>query len=608
MSKIKILPESLSNKIAAGEVVERPSSVVKELIENALDAGSTRLIIEVANGGRSLIRVSDDGTGMSRDDALLAIERYATSKIKKEGDLFSINTLGFRGEALPSIAAVSRFSIVTREETSETGTEIIVEGGKIKTVSEVGAPPGTMITVKQLFYNTPARRKFLKTVNTEMGNIADITSSIAMGRPDVQFKLLHNGKIVKNWFQVSDSLDRVIDILGKDIKDYLQRIEFQDNTLTVSGWISSPRFTRKTSRGIYVYVNDRFVRDRVIQHALLNGYKERLVKGQFPLAALFIYIPFNQVDVNVHPTKNEIRFANKNKVHEKIERIVSETLKLSDRTKWSSAKFQHKEKHYISEPVVGYGEAESRGRRSEVGDKRAEVGGQVSEVRGRRSEVGAPRSEDGGRRLKFDLPVKQDVLWKKKQFGDLRVIGQLRNTYILCESDEGLILIDQHAAHERILFEQLKKRSKTHKSASQNLLIPETFDVGYKEAEILNRLIPGLKDLGLDIEPFGGNTFSIKSVPSLIINREIKQLVIGLVEKTAETGFSSGFQKTIDQCLILMACHGAIRANQHLSDMQMKALLKQLDECDNPSHCPHGRPTWVKWTTQLIEKSFSRIV
>ncbi len=603
MSKIKILPESLSNKIAAGEVVERPSSVVKELVENALDAGSTRLIIEVDNGGRSLIRVSDDGTGMIRDDALLAIERYATSKIKNERDLFSIDTLGFRGEALPSIAAVSRFSLVTREETSETGTQIIVEGGKIKDVSEVGAPSGTMITVKQIFFNTPARRKFLKTVNTEMGHIADIVASIAMGRPDVQFKLLHNRKIVKNWSLASDPLERVTDILGKDIKNYLHRIESKDNILSVSGWISSPRFTRKTSRGIYVYVNGRFVRDRVIQHALFDGYRERLVKGQFPLGVLFMHIPFDQVDVNVHPTKNEIRFVNKRNVHEKVARIVSETLKLSDRTKWASPKFQQEEKYYISESV-----AEFRRQTTEDGGRKTEGRGRKTEDRGQRAEGGRQRTDDGRRILRFDLPVKQEALWEKKQFGDLRVIGQLQSTYILCESDEGLVLIDQHAAHERILFEQLKNRSKAHKGASQRLLIPETLDVGYKEAEILDRLVPDLRELGLDIESFGGNTFIIKAIPVLIINREIKPLIIGLVEKMAETGFSSGLDKTIEQCLILMACHGAIRANQHLSDKQMKILLEQLDECDNPSNCPHGRPTWIKWTTRLIEKSFNRIV
>jgi DNA mismatch repair protein MutL len=450
-----------------------------------------------------------------------------------------------------------------------------------------------------------------------MGHIADIVASIAMGRPDVQFKLLHNRKIVKNWSLASDPLERVIDILGKDIKNYLRRIESKDNNLSISGWISSPRFTRKTSRGIYVYVNGRFVRDRVIQHALFDGYRERLVKGQFPLAVLFMHIPFNQVDVNVHPTKNEIRFVNERKVHEKVSTAVWETLKLSDRTKWASPKFQQEEKHYISESVAefrrqttedGGQKTEVRGQTTEDGRRKTEDGRQRTGDRGREAEGGGQRTDDGRRISRFDLPVKQEALWEKKQFGDLRVIGQLQSTYILCESDEGLVLIDQHAAHERILFEQLKNRSKAHKVASQRLLIPETLDVGYKEAEILNKLIPELTELGLDIEPFGGNTFVIKSVPALIINREIKPVLIGLLEKLVETGFSSGFDKTIEQCLILMACHGAIRANQHLTEKQMKVLLEQLDECDNPSHCPHGRPTWIKWTTRLIEKSFNRIV
>jgi DNA mismatch repair protein MutL len=283
-SKIKILPEILSNKIAAGEVVERPSSVVKELVENALDANSTRIIVEVEKGGRSLIRVSDNGEGMGHDDALLAIERYATSKIYKDQDLFSIKTLGFRGEALPSIASVSRFSLMTRDKKAEAGTEIIVEGGKIKNVSDVGAPTGTMITVKQLFFNTPARRKFLKTINTEMGHIADTMANIALGWPHVQFKLLHNAKTVKSWSLASDHVDRIADVLGKGVKDDLHRIQFGESNLSVAGWISDPRVTRSTSRGIYLYVNGRFVRDRTIQHALLSGYTSRLMKGRFPVA------------------------------------------------------------------------------------------------------------------------------------------------------------------------------------------------------------------------------------------------------------------------------------------------------------------------------------
>jgi DNA mismatch repair protein MutL len=294
--------------------------VVKELVENALDAGSTRVVVEVEKGGRSLIRVSDNGAGMGHDDALLSLERYATSKIFKDQDLFSINTLGFRGEALPSIAAVSRFNLTTRAESAASGTEIVVEGGQIKNVSEIGAPVGTMITVRQLFFNTPARRKFLKTIGTEMGHIADMVARIALGNPAVQFRLTHNDKNVKNWPAAAEKFDRAVDVLGNDLKNSFHPIEFQNDAVAVSGWISSPRVTRRTSRAIYIYVNGRFVRDRIIQHALFEGYSQRLVKGQFPVAAVFINVPYDAVDVNVHPTKNEVRFARQREVHEAVRR------------------------------------------------------------------------------------------------------------------------------------------------------------------------------------------------------------------------------------------------------------------------------------------------
>ena len=318
MSNIRILPENLSNKIAAGEVVERPASVVKELLENALDAGSTRIIIDVEKGGQSLIQVSDNGTGMNHADALLAIERYATSKISSDDDLFAIRTLGFRGEALPSIASVSRFQLITRDKSSDAGTEIVVEGGKVKSVSEVGAPVGTMIAVRQLFFNTPARKKFLKTVGTEMGHIADTVARMALDRPGVQFRLSHNNKTVKSWPPVSEHLARVADVLGKDSRPDLHAIEFSRNGLLISGWICSPRVTRRTSRGLYIFVNGRFVRDRTVQHGIFKGFAQRLVKGQFPVAVVFIKIPFDQVDVNVHPAKNEVRFVKPQAVHEAV--------------------------------------------------------------------------------------------------------------------------------------------------------------------------------------------------------------------------------------------------------------------------------------------------
>jgi DNA mismatch repair protein MutL len=462
----------------------------------------------------------------------------------------------------------------------------------VKKVSDVGAPTGTMVTVGQLFFNTPARRKFLKTVNTEMGHIADAAAAFALGRPRVQFRLVHNGKVLKSWPTASDPVDRVVDVLGKSIENDLHSLKFDDSAVAVTGWTASPRVARSTSRGTYIFVNGRLVRDRVIRHALFEGYGKRLMKGQFPMAVLFIKVPYDQVDVNVHPAKHEVRFAQQKRVHDAVAGAVAETLRYGDRSAWittpSTPRPPAVEQHRISEQEAVFGRAEKGALR-----------------------LRSTAFEDRGAlrfREKEDAAAEQAPLWKEKRFGDLRVIGQLHNTYILCESGDGLVLIDQHAAHERILYEQLKKRSAASTMAAQKLVVPETIDFGYREAQILEKLIPDLKELGLEIEPFGGSTFVVKAVPARLANREISPLVVEIVEKMAQIGFAPGLDKAIDECLILMACHGAVRAKQQLSDQQIKELLNQLDECDNPSNCPHGRPTWIRWSLRTLEKSFKRIV
>ena len=602
MSKIKILPENLSNKIAAGEVVERPASVVKELVENALDAGATRVIIEVEKGGQSLIQVSDNGVGMRRDDALLAIERYATSKISTDDDLFAIRTLGFRGEALPSIAAVSRFALITRDKASDSGTQISVDGGKVNNVSEIGAPEGTMITVKELFFNTPARRKFLKTVGTEMSHIADIVARMSLGHPEVQFRLIHNDKMVKSWPLVSQHFDRVVDVLGKGSQPDLQAIEFKGNAVSISGWISSPKVTRRTSRGLYIYVNGRFVRDRSIQHGVFQGYAQRLVKGQFPIAVVFITVPFDLVDVNVHPTKNEVRFVSPHQVHEAVKSAIAQTLYETDRLNWrpqNGPQSQAAQKTpQIAESISTFTPA-GKGIVKDDFRFRPAMSPPAESI----SDFGIKNKE---RKTTDGRQSQQELTFESKGFSALRVVGQLHNLYIVCESDGGLVLIDQHAAHERIVFEQLKQRGKDRPSAAQKLLVPETLELNFREAEILEQMLSDLKNLGLDIEPFGKNAFVIKAVPALLSGRDLRPMIYEIVEKTATVGYSAGLESTLDQCLIVMACHGAMRANQELSDTQIRELLLQLDECENPSHCPHGRPSWIRWDLNTLEKLFKR--
>jgi DNA mismatch repair protein MutL len=615
MPQVRILPEILANKIAAGEVVERPASVVKELVENALDAQSSRITINIDKGGRSLIEVADNGSGMGHDDALLALERFATSKIRDDNDLFSIRTLGFRGEALPSIAAVSKMTLVTRDDRSECGVAVRIHGGKILDVNETGAPKGTLISVAQLFYNTPARRKFLRTINTEMGHVADVAAAMALGRPRVHFKLSHNGKTVKQWPAVSDPARRVAAVLGQVESDALIPVSAASDGITLSGHLGPSRLARSTSRGIYLYVNGRRVRDRVIQHALFDGYSGRLMKGRFPLAVLFLELPFDQVDVNVHPTKHEIRFVDQRRVHRCVRDQVARAVTEAERRLWA-----------VSNPAEnGAAVAEAPGAYRIAPEKdaaRRSVSQEPFVYRGAEQRNGYPvapvaSSPAGTSEVDtqpaetLDLPTvpeadDQRSLWQTSGFRDLEVIGQFHGTYIVCQGPHGLIVIDQHAAHERIVYEQLKSRP--GRIDAQRLLMPETVEVGFVEARILEKLIGHLNDWGLELEPFGGNTFAVKSVPTLLDDRNVAQMIIELAESAADIGLETDLDTVLDKCRMVMACHHSVRANQRLNDEQIGHMLTQLDRCDDPSHCPHGRPTWIQWTIKDLERAFKRIV
>lgn len=608
MSNIRILPEILANKIAAGEVVERPASVVKELVENALDAKGNRITVEIEKGGRSLIRVSDNGIGMSRDDALLALERYATSKIHRDEDLFGIGTLGFRGEALPSIASVSRMSLVTCARGEDVGTEIVVNGGKIAKVTDTGAPPGTLITVRQLFYNTPARRKYLKTVTTEMAHIAEAVTGFALGWPGVHFRLVHNRKVLKTWPGVAEPQDRVVDVLGREFQEVCYPVAHKDDQVQIQGWIASPRIYRTTSRHIYVFVNGRYVRDRMVQQALFKGFSGRLVKGQFPVAVLFIQLPLGVVDVNVHPTKNEVRFLNPGAVRGAIISTISQKLAETERPAWRP-----------SAPPGGMPHLESK-----VAEAGIPFPGKPQpsghQMRFDRPSTRSPGGSDHAVKPTPDAIGYQDFTpaenlstetqkppWEAPP-DHLEVIGQFQQSYIVCQSAGELILVDQHAAHERVMFEQLKDQFSRSAVAAQRLLTPEVIEMGFREANVFSGMMAELAKFGLEVESFGQNTFVVKSIPSLVASGKIRQLINELVEKAIETGFSPGWEKSVDDFLAVTACHGVIRANQRLHRTEMQALLNQLFKCQNPSNCPHGRPTWIRWPLRSIEKSFRRVV
>ncbi len=603
MSAIKILPETLSNKIAAGEVVERPASIVKELVENAIDAESTRITVQVERGGMSLIRVSDNGIGMARDDALLCLERYATSKLKDEKSLFAISTLGFRGEAVPSIASVSNFLLVSRDAGSDAATEIHVSGGKIKDVRDVGAPEGTMVEVRQLFFNVPARRKFLKSANTEMGHIADMMTGFALCRHDIHFQLSHDGKTVKNWPAVGRPLDRITDTLGRDTRNNMYEIGVSNGPAEVSGWISAPHITRRSSQKIHLFVNGRMVKDRGLQYALFEGYRGRMVKGNFPVAVIFVTVPFDRVDVNVHPTKNEVRFANQRQVYETLKVAVEKVWRAEPSLPWE----RDGDYPIPRQETIPFAAAESRISYSGVGRQPAPGLNPASPSPVPEPELKQPPQRPSEETIPTS-PVPDDAVDQVLSFSGLTVVGQFHHTYIVCESEREIFLVDQHAAHERVVFEKLKKHAESRRPVSQGLLIPETVELTYREAAALEPILPELEKTGLQLEQFGQNAFVIKAVPEMIADTDAVRLIHELAEKLAEIGLAPEMTVKRDEVLSVMACHGAIRANQRLNEQEMRALLDQMDTCDNPWHCPHGRPTIIRWSLRDIEKQFKRIV
>jgi len=595
MTTVRILPEILSNQIAAGEVVERPASVVKELVENSIDAGATDISVEVVKGGKSLIRVSDNGIGLSRDDALLSIERYATSKIFTKEDLFSISTMGFRGEALPSIASVSKFALVTRTKESDTGTRIEIVGGKIRDVSDTGAPVGTMVDVKHLFFNTPARKKFLKTDQTEISHIADTISGIALGNVHIRFRLFFNDRLYKNFSSSDDLFQRSVNVLGKDVSGHLYPLNYLDDDFSITGYIADPIITRSTSSKIILFVNHRLVQERGLVSAIFKGFKGRIMKGKYPLGVIFIQIPFDQVDVNVHPSKREIKFFNHQKIYVALSESVRKTLS-ENQSQREHSQFLSRTKVQTPQPYQSFSIAEDS-----TPVQKVEQSVMKWDTTNKPSvELKVPEMID----------IQKTVIPQKKelQLGDIKIFGQILGTYILAECLDGLVLIDQHAAHERIVYESLKKRYRTLGVITQDLVVPETIELNHKEANVLTNLSPELKRLGITIDPFGGNTFVIKSVPSLIDQKEIKPIVLEIIEYIIENKTDFLKDKWIDDCLILMACHNAVRANKKLDMKELVSLVGELDNCDNPYHCPHGRPTIIVLNKQDFQRLFKRVV
>ena len=613
VTKIHLLPEELCNKIAAGEVVERPSSVVKELLENSLDAGGTDILIELQSGGKKLIRIADNGSGMSRQDAFLSLERHATSKICCDEDLFALKTLGFRGEALASIASVSRFLLQTCANEDGLGQQIYAEGGAIKRAEEIGLPQGTVIEVRNLFFNLPARRKFLRKEQTELSHVADVVTKQALANPAVSFRLKHNDRMLLDLRREKGLRERFAAVLGRSLlKDMLEIEQEGGADLRLSGLISQPQLNRSAASHIYTFINGRYIRDRVVQHAVMEGYRHLLMKGRYPVVVLFLELDPELVDVNVHPTKHEVRFREQGLVHDFIANVLQQTLRPTD---WLDSPERSEEAEGRSDVVpppaspAGYGsigEVNSTQTREYVSDYRA-ASAAVPEL------LASPLVHDEVQSTPPTLEQQQQpeqlVLPESEPagfFSGLKILGQYHQSYLLCQDGDDLVLVDQHAAHERIGFEKLRAAYAEGSVPSQNLLFPEVLELDFRSATALKENCAELERLGFEIEPFGGKSFALKAVPQVLGNRDVGQLVIDVALELEKIGRAGQLQESIDEILILMACHGVIRANQALMTEEIKALLCELDRIDFKAHCPHGRPVMQRLTLAEIERLFRR--
>ncbi len=575
MNTIRILPEKVASQIAAGEVIERPSSVVRELIDNSIDAKADRILVKTERGGRGLIKVMDNGIGMGRDDLLLCLERHATSKIRTAADLMKVTSFGFRGEAIPSMAAVSRMQITSLPKEALLGNRVRISGGKLLGIEEVGAPPGTMVEIENLFFNIPARRKFLKTPRTEMNHIVDTVLRAAMPFPDISFRLEEGGKEILHLPASSNHRLRLFHLLGKTTGQSILSHETRAEDLHIVTHAAPADFARGRPDRLFVYVNGRNIKDRFVTRAIIEGYGQRLMKGRYPQALVFITIDPAKIDVNVHPTKQEIKFQDGQRVFKAIAAAVHKTLKPVSRVVSAA-----------SQPYK---------------DKDARNGMPPAPAM---FEQAIPYNPPVARQEK---PHPREVPVHLKEHRPLQIIGQLGNMYILCQTEDGLLIVDQHAAHERIVYETLKKSLNSAGIEIQNLLMPQEMEFSLQERGILLEKGETLARIGIELDHFGGNTFLLRAVPALLRNVNWQTLISEFISKLAESGSSEDTDLT-DEAVKIMACHGAIRAGQDLTPTEMANLMQQLDKMDLPTNCPHGRPIFRSFTYYEMNKMFKRIV
>ena len=589
---IRQLPDTLINQIAAGEVVERPASVVKELVENALDAGAHRIDIDLEEGGVRLIRIRDDGGGIDAAELPLAVSRHATSKIASIDDLESVATLGFRGEALPSVASVSRFRLASRHRDAEHGALLQVEGGKLGDVAPHPHPHGTTVEVRDLFYNVPARRKFLRAERTELSHIEEWLRSLALARPDVEIRVSHNGKPSRRWKGEGDLLSdvRLHEALGEEFARNALRVDHTGAGMRLHGWIAQPAYNRASADQQYLYVNGRSVRDRNVAHAVRQVYQDVLFHGRHPAYVLFLELDPRGVDVNVHPAKHEVRFRESRLVHDFVYRTLHAALA---ETRAGAAM-----PSAPAQPSNGW----SMPLRQEA------MGLRVADAPAAYAALYAPAA-DSDAAPAFAMPS-QAMPMPDDGVGGLPPLGfaiaQLHGIYILAENADGLVVIDMHAAHERIGYEKLKSAHDGAGLRTQPLLVPSSMAVSEREADVAEREAATLAQLGFEVQRSGPQSLLLRSVPALLAHGDVEALLRDVLADLREHGSTRRVAETRDELLATMACHGAVRANRRLTIPEMNALLREMEATERSGQCNHGRPTWTRFTLAEMDRWFLR--
>ena len=677
MGRIRVLSDQVANQIAAGEVVDRPASVVKELLENALDAGATRIRVEIEAGGRRLIRVADDGCGMSRDDALLAFERHATSKIRSSDDLLSIATLGFRGEALPSIASIARLELVTQPAPengsppqTSSGTRLEIAGGKILSVEDHAGPPGTSIAVRDLFYNVPARRKFLRAETTELAHVTALVTHYALAHPEIYFELHSATHALLTAPPVREPSERIYQIFGRDTLDQLlpmaaeRRFDHagipepppwrrdRDYTppdpgfLRLRGFVSRPELQKLNRNSIYVFVNQRLIRDRLILHAVTEAYRNIIPPTSFPVILLFLEMPPHEVDVNVHPAKTEVRFRQQALVHDFVRESIRVTLMktrpaasfltaLANSPTASSSLIPDSalpdappiSEFPDSDPAANAGSAAPFAlappaprpadrplpfAASSSIDAPAAIPNEdrlAAEIAGAAWPAPDPSrsAASNGHCSAPPLPEGGDAPASLQSLASLKPLVQLRESFILATNDEGLWIIDQHVAHERVLFEKILRERQTERVERQRLLMPMLIDLLPQQMVIFSTLASELERNGCEAEPFGPHTIAIKAAPAGLNGAALERMILEVLEQPATTAQSDNLESARTRIAASIACHAAIKINMPLDPARMEWLLQALARTDHPTSCPHGRPIALRYSWKDIQRAFQRI-